>query len=266
MMDSHKLYRGTVFHERIFPAYHKFSYPFTFFHFNPSQLESLSEKHSFFGYNQKCLLEIRDIDHLRGHPKAIQEQLTEFLGPESEHEQTLIFTSPRYLGMAFNPVNFYFRINQEAELVRALVEVNNTFGDRHLYPLNNLKKSSDGSYKASAEKAFHVSPFNPIAGEYHFTFKLSEQSVYLGIDLYENEQCKMKTYMQGQAHALDLKQLIRYCLTHPFDTALNAMPRILFQASVLYLRKKLKIFARPNPFSENTLIDDTEHKDSNSKI
>ena len=52
----------------------------------------------------------------------------------------------------------------------------------------------------------------------------------------------------------------------PFDTALNAMPRILFQASVLYLRKKLKIFARPNPFSENTVVDDTEHKDSNSKI
>ena len=265
-MDSHKLYRGTVCHERIFPAYHKFSYPFTFFHFSPNKLESLSQKHSFFGYNQKRLLEIRDIDHLRGRFQSIQEQLTEFLGAESEHEKTIIFTSPRYLGMAFNPVNFYFPINQEEKLVRALVEVNNTFGDRHLYPLSNLKKNSDGQYKALAKKAFHVSPFNPIAGEYHFTFKLNEQSVYLGIDLYEKEQCKMKTYMQGQAHTFNSKHLIHYCLTHPFDTALNAMPRILFQASVLYLRKKLKIFARPNPFSENTVINDTDQKDSNSKV
>lgn len=266
MIDSHKLYRGSIFHERIFPAYHKFSYPFTFFHFNPNDLESLSRKHSFFGYNQKCLLEIRDIDYLRGRGSSIQEALLEFLSPEKENEQTLVFTSPRYLGMAFNPVNFYFRINKDTELLQALVEVNNTFGDRHLYPLCDLQKSLDGSYKASAKKAFHVSPFNPIAGEYHFTFKLNEQSVYLGIDLYENNQCKMKTYMQGQAHALDARQLIRYCLMHPLDTALNAMPRILFQASVLYMRKKLKLFERPRPFSKNTLIDDTEHKDSNSKF
>ena len=104
------------------------------------------------------LLEIRDIDHLRGHPKAIQEQLTEFLGPEGENEQTLIFTSPRYLGMAFNPVNFYFRINQETELVRTLVEVNNTFGDRHLYPLNNLKKVQTEAIKPQLKKPFMYPP------------------------------------------------------------------------------------------------------------
>ena len=266
MIDAHKLYRGTIFHERIFPVYHKFSYPFTFFHFNPNDLPSLSEQHSFFGYNKKCLLEIRDIDYLRARNIPIQKQLLEFLRPEKESEQTLIFTSPRYLGMAFNPVNFYLRINQNKELLQALVEVNNTFGDRHLYPLYHFQKSPNGSYKASSKKTFHVSPFNQIAGEYHFTIRLNEESVFLGIDLYENDQCKMKTYMQGRAHALDPKQLIRYCFMHPLDTALNAMPRILFQASILYLRKKLKVFARPSPVSANTLIDDTEHKDPNSTL
>jgi DUF1365 family protein len=266
MIDSHKLYRGTIFHERLFPVYHKFSYPFTFFHFNLHDLQSLSEKHAFFGYNKKCLLEIRDIDYLRAKPKPIQEQLLEFLSPEKDNEKTLIFTSPKYLGVAFNPVNFYFRINKDTELLQALVEVNNTFGDRHLYPLCQLQKKTDGSYKASSKKTFHVSPFNPMDGEYHFTFKLNEQSVLLGIDLYENEHCKMKTYMQGQAHTLDSRQLIRYCLMHPLDTALNAMPRILFQASVLSLRKKLKVFSRPRPVSKDTIIDDTIHKDPNSKL
>lgn len=266
MIDSHKLYRGTIFHERFFPVYHEFSYPFTFFHFNLNELESLSNKHSFFGYNKKCLLEIRDLDYLRACSQPIEKQLLEFLRPEKENEQTLIFTSPRYLGMAFNPVNFYFRINEHSELLQALVEVNNTFGDRHLYPLSHLQKNADGSYKASAKKAFHVSPFNPLDGEYLFTFKLNDQSVFLGIDLYEKGQCKMKTYMQGRAHVLDSNQLIRYCLMHPLDTALNAMPRILFQASILYFRKKLKVFKRPSPCSENTVVDDTVHKDPNSKL
>ena len=88
----------------------------------------------------------------------------------------------------------------------------------------------------------------------------------MNIDLYENDQCKMKTYMQGQAHELNSNKLIRYCLMHPLDTALNAMPRILRQASALYLKKRLKIFARPKPISKDTLIDDTTRKDSNSKI
>ena len=266
MIDSHKLYRGRISHERLFPVQNKFSYAYTFFHFNPSELKSLSEKHTFFGYNKRCLLEIRDLDYLRGKFSPIKEQLLEFLEPERENERTLIFTSPRYLGMAFNPVNFYFRINNETEILQALVEVNNTFGDRHLYPLYNLEKDSKGSYKASVEKAFHVSPFNPIAGEYHFTFRLNERSVFLGIDLYENDQCKMKTYMQGQAHTLSSSKIMRYCLMHPLDTALNAMPRILIQAIALYLKKKLKIFERPEPTSEDTLIDDTVQKDPNSKI
>jgi len=266
MIDSHKLYRGSVSHERFFPVHNKFSYPLTFFHFNPSELDSLSRKHSFFGYNKKCLLEIRDQDYLRGQLTPIQDQLLEFLKPEEANEKTLIFTSPRYLGMAFNPVNFYFRINETNELLQALVEVNNTFGDRHLYSLTNLEKGAEGSYKASKKKAFHVSPFNPIEGEYHFTFKLNESSVFMNIDLYENDQCKMKTYMQGQAHKLNSNKLIRYCLMHPLDTALNAMPRILRQASALYLKKRLKIFARPKPISKDTLIDDTTRKDPNSKI
>ena len=266
MIDSHKLYRGSVSHERFFPVHNKFSYPLTFFHFNPSELDSLSRKHSFFGYNKKCLLEIRDQDYLRGQLTPIQDQLLEFLKPEEANEKTLIFTSPRYLGMAFNPVNFYFRINETNELLQALVEVNNTFGDRHLYSLTNLEKGAEGSYKKKKKKAFHVSPFNPIEGEYHFTFKLNENSVFMNIDLYENDQCKMKTYMQGQAHELNSNKLIRYCLMHPLDTALNAMPRILRQASALYLKKKLKIFARPKPISKDTLIDDTTRKDSNSKI
>ena len=62
------------------------------------------------------------------------------------------------MGMVFNPVNFYFRINQKAELVRALVEVNNTFGDSHLYPLNNLKKVQTEAIKPQQKKPFMYHP------------------------------------------------------------------------------------------------------------
>lgn len=262
----HTLYRGSVFHERLSPKQHKFSYPATFFHFNIGMLESLSEQSIFFGYNRKRLLEIRDTDYLRGRDQPIQTQLEEFISREQASEHTLLFTSPRFLGMAFNPVNFYFRLSSNKTLTEALVEVNNTFGDRHIYPLKDLTQISDQTYAATSKKVFHVSPFNPISGEYHFHFVLKPRSIFLGIDLYENGQCLMKTYLKGNSHALNPQKLIQYCLFHPLDTALNAMPRILYQASALYLKKKLGIHPRPEPQSKNTVINDSVQTDVNARL
>lgn len=264
--DSHRLYRGSIFHERFSPRNHVFSYPATFFHFNIGMLKSLSERSLFFGYNQKRLLEIRDTDYLRGRDLPIKTQLEEFLSREQAGEHTLLVTSPRYLGMAFNPVNFYFRLSSNHTLIEALVEVNNTFGDRHIYPLKDLIQTADHTYSATAKKAFHVSPFNPIAGEYHFRFVLKPHSIFLGIDLYENEQCIMKTYLNGQSYELSPQKLIQYCLLHPLDTALNAMPRILYQAGALYFKKKLGIYPRPEPESKNTVINDSKQTDVNARL
>ena len=44
---SHTLYRGSVFHQRLSPKKHTFSYPATFFHFNIKRLEVFPNKVSF---------------------------------------------------------------------------------------------------------------------------------------------------------------------------------------------------------------------------
>jgi len=266
MIDAHRLYRGNVMHERLSPKGHCFKYPFTFFHFDISQLKALSNTHLFFGYNQNRLLEIRDNDYLKGNDLAIKEQLEEFMVNESSDERIILVSSPRYLGMAFNPVNFFLKIGSDGLIKEALVEVNNTFGDRHLYLLENLTRDSKGYLNAISSKAFHVSPYNPIEGHYKFKFKLTPDTIFLGIDLYENEQCKMKTYMSGHSHALNSPNLIKHCLLHPLDTALNAMPRILFQAGILHFKKHLPIFERPKPNSASTIINDSLEQDPNSKI
>ena len=266
MIPDHTIYRGKILHERLLPKKHRFEYPFSFFHFEIKKLTSLSNQHSFFGYNQKRLLEIRDSDYLRSNAKPIIKALEEFFGSEASNERTLLVSSPRYLGVAFNPVNFYFRIDQTDAITKALVEVNNTFGDRHIYPICNLQKESDGSYSGKTTKAFHVSPFNSMDGHYRFQFKLNEHSVFLGIDLYKSDQCVMQTYMSGRSHTLNAKNFMKYALLHPFDTALNSFPRILSQATILYLKKKLRLFQRPKPTSKNTLIDEEVQNDPNSKI
>jgi DUF1365 family protein len=65
----------------------------------------------------------------------------------------------------------------------------------------------------------------------------------------------MKTWMRGTAHELSNKAILKYALLHPFDTALNSIPRITWQAALLYYKKKMGIFKRPSPISGATLID-----------
>lgn len=264
MTGQSRIYRGEVRHERVGPVSHAFSYPMTFFGFNLSELHAIEQSTSLFGYNQSRPLRINDSDYLRGENQHILKQLDEFLPPEAEGQRTLLISSPRYFGYAFNPVNFYLRM-EGGELLCAVAEVNNTFGDRHIYTLTELDAKGRDRWTARRPKEFHVSPFNDMSGEYLFTFRVTEDEIYLGVDLWRDGSCVMKTWIQGSGQALDSMQVIRYALMKPFDTALNSMPRILWQAAALYFRKKMKVFKRPAPHSGHTVID-RDHPEGLRKV
>lgn len=249
------IFRGQVVHERIGPQRHAFSYPHTFFCFDLSELGQLSKTCPLFGYNEFRALTLNDRDYLHGKAQAIAAQVDAFLPPLEPSQRTLLVTSPRYFGYAFNPVNFHLRL-QGDELLAVIAEVNNTFGDRHVYTLTTLKQSDQANtWTATCPKNFHVSPFNNMQGDYHFTFQVEAESLHLGVDLYRDGECVIKTWIQGEGHPLRTRDIVRHALLHPFDTALNSMPRILWQAAQLYYKKKLKIYARPEPHDANTLID-----------
>ncbi|PXA03922.1 hypothetical protein DDZ13_09795 [Coraliomargarita sinensis] len=254
MIEHSKIYRGKVTHERIGPVDHTFTYPMTFFSFALDELKEIESSTSLFGYNQSRPLRISDSDFLRGSSLSISEQLNEFLPPEKNDERTFLISSPRYFGYAFNPVNFYLRMDGET-LTCVVAEVNNTFGDRHIYPLNDLKPEGPSKWTASCAKDFHVSPFNDMSGEYHFTFRIENNELFLGVDLWKNGECAMKTWIEGRGLPLTVGQVIRHALFRPFDTAINSMPRILWQAAILYYRKKLQVYKRPSPSSIHTVKD-----------
>ncbi len=254
MTRHSKIYRGAVTHERIRPQHHAFTYPMTFFGFDLAELPTLEESASLFGYNQARPLQVRDRDYLRGARQAISQQLKEFLPAEEPGQRTVLISSPKYFGYAFNPVNFYLRLAGE-ELLAVVVEVNNTFGDRHIYPLPELQAVGRSKWTARCAKDFHVSPFNDRSGEYHFSFRIEAGEIFLGVDLWREGACVMKTWMQGKSLPLSNRRIARYALLHPLDTALNSMPRILWQAALLYYRKKMQVYQRPSPDSPDTVID-----------
>jgi DUF1365 family protein len=249
-----QIFRGQVVHERLSPQPHAFSYPMTFFGFDLTELPQLNRQASVFGYNEARPLRINDCDYLHGKPEPILQQLDALLPPQAGGQHTLLISSPNFFGYAFNPVNFHLRMEGE-RLLCAVAEVNNTFGDRHVYALTELQTESAHTWTARRPKDFHVSPFNDMAGEYHFTFRIEGNEIFLGVDLHRDGACIMKTWLQGKAQPLTNRNILRYALLHPFDTALNSMPRIIWQAALLYYKKRMEVFKRPAPVSGDTLVD-----------
>lgn len=254
MIEHSQICRGSVVHQRISPTPHAFTYPATFFAFDLAELSSLSQQASLFGYNDTRLISIHDQQYLYGKKDSIRDQLDALIPPSREGEHTLLITSPRYLGYAFNPVNFHLRM-RGTQLVAVVAEVNNTFGDRHVYPLTELTQQAQHTWTATCPKDFHVSPFNNMEGDYHFTFTVTDNRFHLAVDLHRDGGCVLKTWIQGKGAPITNQSIWRYALLHPFDTALNNMPRILWQAAQLYYKKKLKLYKRPSPSSAATLID-----------
>lgn len=228
----------------------------TFFAFDLAELSDLEQQVSILSYNRRAILTLNDKDYLQGtSQESIEDQLNSILPESTRGDRHLLVTSPKYLGRAFNPVNFHLRL-RESQLVAAVAEVNNTFGDRHIYPLSELKKApkEQDTWIARCPKNFHVSPFNNMDGDYLFTFRITGKEIFLGVDLHRDGECVIRTWITGKYHPLTNRSIFQYALFHPFDTALNSFPRILWQAAILYYKKKLPIFKRPTPQSPATLI------------
>lgn len=255
MQFRSKIVRGSVFHKRFGPREHSFRYPFTFFAFDLAEISHLSAESLLFARNHYSVLSLNDRDFLGREDRSILDKINDHMGPPTSNQRTLLVSSPRYFGYSFNPVNFYLRLDGD-QLQQAVVEVNNTFGDTHIYPLPNLEKGTrKNTWHAHCPKDFHVSPFNDMTGEYRFTFRIEDESIFLGVDLYQNNACTMQTYLEGKSRSFTTRHLTRYALLHPLDTAFNSMPRILWQAALLFYKKKLAVYGRPRPQSPATIID-----------
>ena len=92
-------------------------------------------------------------------------------------------------------------------LLAAVTEVNNTFGEKHVYVLSdNLQANGDFPACFQAEKAFHVSPFNNMDGTYRFTFADIREQLDICIDLHRKGEHILRARPAGRPFAADAVQ------------------------------------------------------------
>ena len=248
------IYTGHVMHARLEPVKHAFRYPVYFYAIDLDELDSLDRTVWGFGYNRLCPVALHDRDYLDESSRSIREKIARVLGEERMERiaRIVLVTSPRYFNYTFSPANFYHCYAADGELFCCVVEVHNTFRERHVYVLDNLEPAPDGCKSASSAKMFHVSPFNNMAGGYGFMFSIAGDAIDIQVTLVRENRPILRARLQGRGQPLTAANMARVILSHPLAGWLT-MPRILAQAVRLHFGKKLPVYPKPNPCSPDTI-------------
>jgi cyclopropane-fatty-acyl-phospholipid synthase len=255
---------ATVSHKRLLPRVHEFSYNYACLLLDLDELENLDRSLRLFGVNRPRLVSLSSSDYLDPGPEPIPDKLRTFLASQAGKtgqpddqpaaSRVLMLTAGRVFGRVFNPVSFFFLFTPDNRLNACIAEVNNTFGDKHVYLLDHPESPDGFPVRYRTAKVFHVSPFFDMHGEYAFAFSDIRQELDIAITLVKDGApvLEARLLQRAPARALTDGNILATWLRHPLAPNLTYV-RILRQAASLYFGKKLAVHERPQPVSPMTI-------------
>ena len=228
---------GQVRHTRHRPRRNAFAYP-TYFLMLP--MRSLRrDGPGALARNRRSALSFHDRDHGDGRDDALAwlESVLAEHGIGDADGEVWLHTYPRVLGYTFKPVSFWYCHRADGSLRAVLAEVNNTFGERHCYLLDEPRFG----VPCEAAKVFHVSPFCPVQGRYRFVFMRTAQAgrerTVVRIDYHDDERpgspVLLNTSVCGDLLPLDAATRRRALWQYPAMTW-GVIARIHWQAFRLW--------------------------------
>ena len=246
---------GQVRHTRLRPTLNRFAYP-TYFLMLPMR-RLRAAPHADLARNRFGLISFHDRDHGDGRPDSLA-WLDELLCREGIADavgEIWLHCYPRVLGHTFKPVSFWYCHRADDTLAAVVVEVNNTFGERHCYLLHGAQLKY--GKEQIATKVFHVSPFCSVAGRYRFRFMHGTTPAADGsqrraltrtvacIDHDDADGALIQTSVSGALEPLSARNLRRAFFGMPLMT-IGVIGRIHWQALRLWL-KRVPFFRKPEP-------------------
>jgi DUF1365 family protein len=241
------LYPGTVMHRRVQP-YHRLRYRVFSLLVDLDELPALDRRLRLFSHNRFNLLSFHDRDHGArdaSAPRAWIDAALAAHGLETGGRIALL-CFPRLFGYAFNPLSIFFCHAPSGALRAILYEVRNTFGDKHGYLIEVPPGHTDGAPIGQAcAKAFHVSPFMPLEGEYRFRLRPPGERLAIQIRyLIDGAEVLLAT-QTGRHEDLTDRAILRNVIRHPLMTV-KVIAGIHWEALFLWL-KRARFHRRPEP-------------------
>ncbi len=238
---------GKVWHRRLTPLEHRFTYKLYFSLFDVDQVDKLCAQSAWWSRERLNLVTFRRTDFIAPFDQpvaeAVRRRVEEAAGIRPEG-RVFLLAHLRQWGVCFNPVSFYLCMDESDRLEFIVAEVHNTpWGQRHAYVLD--ARDQDGpDYRFCFSKSFHVSPFLPMGLDYDWRFRLEDEGIAVHMLVMDGDSECFAAGVRLRYQTLDRASMMRMPLAFPLLTV-KVLGAIYWQAFRLWLRR-LPFFPHPD--------------------
>ncbi|GAA6135976.1 DUF1365 domain-containing protein [Oceaniserpentilla sp. 4NH20-0058] len=249
------VYKGYVRHRRFEPIKHEFNYSIYMLYLDLDEISGLFGKHWFSSFNKRNLVSWMRKDFYQPNEGNLKQVIIKNVYDYANQQgvtmpsiaRVAMLTHVRYFNIIFNPVTFYYCFDEHDNLLAILSEITNTpWKERHTYVLLT-SSTSDKSYENKGDKyhslefkkKFHVSPFNPMNMNYHWTLSEPDERINIHMENMLISESSPNKHFDATLildrldwHAGFTKSLIQY----PFITV-KVIWGIYWQALKLWIKK-----------------------------
>ena len=242
MTTGAAIYRTAISHVRRTPLKNAFTYRSYSWLVDVDNLPRLP-------FLLRPLAVFRSGDHLGDPDAGIRSNVERYLrtqGIEPDGGAIHMLTSARVFGYVFNPLTLFWCYRTSGDLECVVAEVHNTYGERHCYLLR-----TDAAGRASVPKAFYVSPFNDVDGQYRMKLPAPGERLAVSIVLEREGHKPFVASMDGTRRPATLRNILAAAATVPAAPLLvSALIRV--QGITLWARR-LPVVARPHHPSQEAV-------------
>lgn len=261
------IYTGLLRHRRFSPKHHEFIYKVFMMYVDLSEIDRICALSPWWSSSRWALARFKRQDFLGDDSipldQAVRARIKESVGVEHTGPIRLL-ANWRYWGLAMNPIATYYCFDETEQLQYIVAEVTNTpWKERVSYVLN-----CDPDKKRQRiifSKAMHVSPFNPMAMDYHWCSNNPGKRLSLAIDTHQQGQCIVDASLTLERQDITSRGLNKVIWQYPWMT-LKVAAAIYWQAIKLWY-KGVPICDHPDTDSTDTdkidSINSTEKTDIN---
>lgn len=249
------IYEGVIDHQRLEPVRHAFRYRLFMLYLDLAELPGLFGGRWLWSAERRAIAEFRRSDYPgpadQPLDESIRDLVEERLGARPRGSIRLL-THLRYFGYGFNPVSFFYCINEDGSGLDAVVaDVRSTpWGERHAYVVDGRGASR---VRTSLSKQLHVSPFMPMDLQHGFRFQVPGARLAVAIEDRRRGETVFAARLLMRRKEIGGAALARVLCRYPLMTA-QVIAGIYLQALRLYI-KGAPYFAPPGNAGPAGVVD-----------
>ncbi|MEO1304236.1 MAG: DUF1365 domain-containing protein [Pseudomonadota bacterium] len=247
-----QLLTGHTVHQRSIPFEHRFKYGLHLIDLDIDRLDEARRNSSLFSVDKAALFSFFRRDHGARKDADLRpwaEEQFQTAGIDLKGGAIRLVTFPRHAFYKFAPISLWLGHDRAGDLKGILYEVNNTFGETHIYVAATPSKSR---HRHDTAKVFHVSPFFDVSGTYEFSLQRSADRLNLVVATRQSEGQSHVATISAKAHPATSGAFIKIAVTKPLSSLAVTMA-IHWQALKLWL-KGAKYHSKPKQSSVRTTI------------